>query len=124
MNGYRVVRTEFRRHLRKNQTEAERILWIYLQKMRYAGFIFRRQHSIDRYIAVFYCPKVKLAIELDGSIHDTPEQQKRDAVRDEIIKKTGVTILRFKNYEVTKDPSLALVKIRKTLNKLSTLSSP
>ncbi len=119
MSGYRVVRTEFRRHLRKNQTEAERILWIYLQKMRYAGFIFRRQHSIDRYIADFYCPKVKLAIELDGSVHDTPEQQKRDAVRDEIIKKTGVTILRFKNHEVTKDPSLALVKIRKTLDQLS-----
>ena len=124
MCSYRVIRTEFRRYLRKNQTEAERILWLYLQKLRYAGYIFRRQHSIDRYIADFYCPKVKLAIELDGSIHDLPEQKAKDRKRDAIIRNHGVTIIRFKNKEVTNDPSGALVKIRKTLNELNTLSSP
>jgi very-short-patch-repair endonuclease len=124
MSSYRTIRTDFRRHLRKNQTEAERILWIYLQKLRYAEYIFRRQHSIDRYIADFYCPKVKLAIELDGGIHDRPEQQAKDKIRDATIKTHGVTILRFRNEEVTEDPSTALMKIRKTLDKLSTLYSP
>ncbi|MDF1496944.1 MAG: endonuclease domain-containing protein [Patescibacteria group bacterium] len=124
MSSYRVIRTEFRRYLRKNQTEAERVMWIYLQKMRYAGYIFRRQHSIDRYIADFYCPKVKLAIELDGGIHDRPEQQRKDNIRDAIIKSHGVTILRFKNHEVTNDPNQALVKIRKTLDQLNAPPSP
>ncbi len=124
MSSYRVIRTEFRRYLRKNQTEAERIAWIYLQKLRYAGYIFRRQHSIDRYIADFYCPKVKLAIELDGGIHDRPEQQQKDKIRDAVITSNGVTILRFRNEEITNDPSEALVKIRKTLDDLSALSSP
>lgn len=92
--------------------------------MRYAGYIFRRQHSIDRYIADFYCPKVKLAIELDGGIHDRPEQQVKDKIRDAIITSHGVTILRFRNEEIINDPSKALIKIRKTLDELNKLPLP
>ncbi len=118
MNYYRRIRTERRRELRKNETEAERIMWIYLRKMRMAGYIFRRQHSLDRYIADFYCPSTKLAIELDGGIHDTETQKQYDKHRDQVINNLGVTILRFKNQEVLEDPTQVLLTIRNKLDSL------
>ena len=104
--------------MRKNETEAERIMWIYLRKMRMAGYIFRRQHSLDRYIADFYCPSTKLAIELDGGIHDTETQKQYDKHRDQVINNLGVTILRFKNQEVIDDPTQVLQTIRNKLDSL------
>lgn len=92
--------------------------------MRNTGYIFRRQHSIDRYIADFYCPRVKLAIEVDGLIHDTKDQIEHDKIRDEIIAIEGVTILRFKNSEILEDPSQALIQIRDTLDRLCKQPSP
>ncbi|MCW3108841.1 MAG: hypothetical protein JWQ09_3347, partial [Segetibacter sp.] len=57
------------KELRKNMTEAEKLLWEYL-KGGINGFKFRRQHPIGIYIADFYCHSFKLIIELDGKIHE------------------------------------------------------
>jgi very-short-patch-repair endonuclease len=54
---------------RNDPTEAEKVLWKHLKKFRQTGFIFRRQHPIDIFIADFYCHKLKLIIEVDGEIH-------------------------------------------------------
>jgi imidazole glycerol-phosphate synthase subunit HisF len=59
--------------LRKNMTEAEKVLWFHL-KQNSGGFKFRRQHPLGIYIADFYCHKAKLVIELDGTIHDDAEE--------------------------------------------------
>ena len=56
------------RYLRKEETETEKILWEEIRNSR-LGIKFRRQHPIDMYILDFYAPEIKLAIELDGSIH-------------------------------------------------------
>jgi very-short-patch-repair endonuclease len=64
--------------MRKNPTEAEQMLWKHLKKFRSTGFIFRRQHPVDFYIADFYCHKLKLVIEVDGEIHDTEETREHD----------------------------------------------
>ncbi len=70
--------------LRKNMTEAEKILWFTL-KQKPLSFKFRRQHPLNMFIADFYCHKAKLVIELDGNIHDLEEIKENDARRQRII---------------------------------------
>jgi very-short-patch-repair endonuclease len=60
------------KELRKAETEAEKILWSKLNRNQILNLQFRRQHPINIFIADFYCPKIKLVIELDGSIHELP----------------------------------------------------
>ncbi len=57
------------RQLRRNQTEAERILWERLRDRRLAGFKFRRQHRVGPYYADFVCTEARLIVEPDGSQH-------------------------------------------------------
>ncbi|MDX1582216.1 MAG: endonuclease domain-containing protein, partial [Thermoanaerobaculia bacterium] len=59
------------RQLRAGQTEAERLVWNMLRDRRLGGLKFRRQHRIGEYILDFYCPRLRLAIELDGENHFT-----------------------------------------------------
>ncbi len=65
------------KELRKNMTHAEKILWNHL-KVKPNGYKFRRQHPLGIYIADFYCHKLKLVIEIDGSIHDNDEVKLND----------------------------------------------
>jgi len=63
------------KELRKTETEAEKIVWARLTKNQILGLSFRRQHPINRFIVDFYCPRVKLAIEADGGIHEIFEKK-------------------------------------------------
>jgi very-short-patch-repair endonuclease len=71
------------KRLRHEMTPAERALWIVLRRNGLDGFHFRRQQVIEGFIVDFYCDAAKLAIELDGSLHE--EQWKYDESRDEAI---------------------------------------
>ncbi|WP_101443755.1 endonuclease domain-containing protein [Pontibacter ramchanderi] len=46
---------------------------------------FRRQPSIENYEVDFYCGSEKLVIEVDGSVHDSPEAIENDSLRDETL---------------------------------------
>ena len=85
------------RYLRKNTTDCERILWSELRNRRFVDCRFRRQHPIDPYTLDFYCPTLKLAIELDGSGHNYRDREQRDRIRDQFLAKRGITVLRFWN---------------------------
>src|SRR5450759_252259 len=85
------------KELRKMETESEKLLWSRLHKNQILGLQFRRQHPINRFIADFYCPKIKLIIEVDGSIHELPEYQAHDIGRSEILNDFGITVIRFTN---------------------------
>src|SRR5213075_2307472 len=87
---------ELAKDLRKNMTEAEKILWMHLRE-RISSLKFRRQHPIGIYIADFYCHKIKLIIEVDGEIHDEPETKKYDEKREKDLKELGYLIIRFTN---------------------------
>ncbi|MDY6801290.1 MAG: DUF559 domain-containing protein [Bacteroidota bacterium] len=98
---------ELTRKLRNNPTHSEQILWRYLRKKQLSGKKFLRQHAIIYesvgkehffYVPDFYCEKEKLAIELDGKIHDYSKG--RDRKRDEILSGLGIKILRIKNEEL------------------------
>ncbi|MEI9902937.1 MAG: DUF559 domain-containing protein [Asticcacaulis sp.] len=71
----------FARKLRRELTPPEAAIWARL-RVRDTGISFRRQHPIGPYVLDFYCAKAKLAIEVDGLIHDRDEQAIRDEARD------------------------------------------
>ena len=84
--------------LRKNLTKEERRLWYeYLHDYPYR---FRRQVTCGNYILDFYCAAAKLAIELDGSQHYTPEGKLYDLKREEYLASQGIFVLRFSNADV------------------------
>ncbi|NDK57081.1 endonuclease domain-containing protein [Pontibacter fetidus] len=91
---------EKRTVLRNSMTFAEEVLWQELRSWKLAGRKFRRQHSIENFIVDFYCATERLVIEVDGSVHDTPEASANDKLRDETLKNWNYTVLRFRNYEV------------------------
>jgi very-short-patch-repair endonuclease len=88
------------RELRNNCTETEYLLWQRLKGKQMKGYDFHRQRPILYYIIDFYCTNLKLAIEIDGSVHNEEEIQLRDNKRQEQLKDYGIKFLRFKNDEV------------------------
>ena len=113
---------EKRRKLRRDQTFCEKIMCIYLRDRKTLGFKFRRQYSVDHYVIDFYCPELKLAIELDGSVHDVPDQKEYDAYRQEYLEKFGITFCRIPNYELMGNANLALKKIEDSISILKNKS--
>ncbi|UCF65765.1 MAG: DUF559 domain-containing protein [bacterium] len=92
-----------RRFLRNNPTPAEKQLWKFLQNRKVLGYKFRRQYGIDSYVVDFYCPKLKLAIEIDGEIHQWEMMKLSDAMRQEYIEQFKIVFLRFTNAAVLKE---------------------
>ncbi len=90
---------EYARALRKRSTFGEVLLWQQIRRRR-LGVQFHRQVPIHQYIADFYCHELLLAIELDSSSHDHPVRQEKDAIRDFILKKLGVKVIRIDDRDV------------------------
>jgi len=91
---------EKRRYLRKNMTKAEVLLWLQLKNRQVRGQRFLRQYGVDRYVVDFYCPKLKLAIEVDGESHFVDGAQEYDRARQAEIEALGITFLRFMNTDI------------------------
>ena len=87
--------------MRKNQTDEENKVWYQILKGRVPKF--HRQRIIGNYIVDFYCPKLKLIIEIDGYQHFYEENREYDNKRTEYLEKLGYRVLRFENTEVNKD---------------------
>jgi len=99
------------RELRSEMTPAEVSLWESLRHRRLEGLRFRRQHAIGRVVLDFYCAARKLAIEVDGGIHDTAPQAERDAERTRVLAGLGIRVLRIRNDEVFTDIASVLHRI-------------
>ncbi|WP_420129431.1 endonuclease domain-containing protein [Longimicrobium sp.] len=102
------------REMRKNPTPAEKALWRVLRNRAVNGLRFRRQHTLDGLVLDFYCPEVRLCVELDGDVHDAPEQQERDAARTAHLQARDIRVLRFRNEEVLSDMRSVLTLIART----------
>ena len=101
--------------LRNRLTPTENILWNYLREGQ-LGIKFRRQHPAANYILDFYAHKIKLAIELDGSIHLKEEVKINDAERQNYLESIGIHFLRFTNDEVLHDLDNVIQKIKDKIN--------
>ncbi len=78
--------------LRKQDTPSEQIVWETIRNRKLLGLKFRRQHAINDFVVDFYCPDLKLALEIDGKIHEN--QREYDALRQKIIESESVEFLR------------------------------
>ena len=96
--------------LRARMTPAEELLWDALKSNEWR-LNFRRQHPLYKYIADFYCHKVKLAIELDGGYHDNQDVKIYDEERELEINQFGIKVLRFRNEEIINNSDAVLKKI-------------
>ena len=114
-DGANYLVFELAKDLRRNMTDAENVLWMNL-KQGIRGLKFRRQHPINIYIADFYCHKVKLIVEADGTIHNKPEIKEYDEKREKDLVDSGCYILRFSNKQIMNDISTVLLKIESTVD--------
>jgi very-short-patch-repair endonuclease len=87
------------RRLRRLQTEAERKLWVHLRDRGLAGWKFRRQVSLDSYVADFLCKEAMLVVEIDGSQH-SDRRAEHDRHRTAKLSDLGYTVVRFWNNDV------------------------
>ena len=88
------------RELRSGQTDAEQHLWRLLRSRQMGGFKFRRQYPAPPYVIDFYCPELKLGVEVDGGQHLERGEAERDASRSAALARRGIRILRFGNRQV------------------------
>ncbi len=82
-----------RQKLRRAQTDAERFFWQHVRNKQFLGAKFFRQYSIGLYIVDFYCPKLKLAIELDGGQHTEPDAKVYDEERSAFLRSQGIEVV-------------------------------
>lgn len=102
--------------LRKNPTKAEKLLWKHLRKFRKKGYVFRRQHPIEMFIADFYCHRLKLVIEVDGEIHSGQASKEYDDSRTGELERFGIIVIRYTNEMVLKHTSSVLSQIEDLIN--------
>lgn len=101
---------EKRRVLRNEMTYCENIMWIHLRRKQ-LGVRFLRQYSVDHFVIDFYSPEIKLAIELDGNVHDNPDQKVYDSERQKYLEKFHITFLRITNDELMGNANMAFKKV-------------
>jgi len=106
---------ETRKKLRNNATKHEKIMWEKLKGSKFMWLKFRRQHSVWRYILDFYCPKLKIWIELDWNHHLEKEIIEYDDIRTEYLESDWIKIYRFSNYEVENNLENILIKIKQEI---------
>jgi very-short-patch-repair endonuclease len=115
---------EKRRKLRNSAPEAESRLWQQLKGKRVGGYKFRRRFSVGFYILDFYCPALKLAIEIDGPSHDSEDAQEYDAIRQRAIEALGIRFLRFTNADIYDRLEGVLVCISRVLEEKTSPTPP
>ena len=101
------------KQLRKNMTDAERLLWQRLRLNQIHGHKFRRQFPIDPYIVDFICLENRLIVELDGGQHAT--QREYDSVRSKWLEAQGFQVIRFWNHEVMQNTDAVVEEIARKL---------
>ena len=104
--------THLARRLRKESTEAEKLLWRYLRRKSLFGYKFRRQEQINDYIVDFVCYEKKLIIELDGGHLNQDETKINDVRRQKWLESQNFKVIRFWNNEVMKNIEGVLQKIK------------
>jgi len=108
-----------RKELRVNQTDAEKILWQELRGRKLEKCKFWRQYSVGPYILDFYCPQIRLAIELDGPQH--VEALEYDQEREQYLAGQDIRTIRYRNAEVIHNIENVIQNIQKHINKISPL---
>lgn len=86
-------------------------MWTILRDRRLRGLKFRRQFPIGPFVVDFCCYELRLAIELDGEVHDEAQQAAKDMERDAYLRSSRYTVLRFQNRQVFMEREVVLAQI-------------
>jgi very-short-patch-repair endonuclease len=111
-----VKLTEVARRLRGDQTEAEKLLWSKLRDRRFMGLKFRRQVTIESYVADFVCFERGVIVELDGGQH---VDCVKDKERSDVLESKGFLVKRYWNNDVMGNLEGVLVDLQETLDTLT-----
>jgi very-short-patch-repair endonuclease len=103
---------EFARQLRQGQTTAEEKVWQLLRNNQFMGLKFRRQHVIEGFVVDFYCDEHRLAIEIDGGIHNQKMQHDYDELRQIELESKDVKFVRITNEEIDKEANILFDRIK------------
>ena len=92
-----------RQHLRNNMTKWEARLWQDLKGKKMYGYKIRRQYGVYNYILDFYCPALKLAIEIDGDYHFDRKRIQRDKEKDARLAELNIRVIRLTTVDFEED---------------------
>lgn len=106
-------RKDLRQELRRNATPTEYFFWSFLCRGQVEGVKFRRQYGVGPFVLDFYCPELRLAVEVDGETHDTPEARKYDTQRTRFLQTNNIEVVRFQNGDILENTDWALDELRK-----------
>jgi 5-methyltetrahydrofolate--homocysteine methyltransferase len=106
---------EFALKHRENPTQAEEVLWNFVKTKQLEGYKFRRRHIIGNYITDLVCLDRRLVIEIDGLIHQLPENKESDELRTKWLNEQGFKVLRITNEQVINKSEEILELISSTL---------
>ncbi len=110
-----------RKELRNNMTRAEIHLWSFLKDSQLESMKFRRQYGVGPYILDFYNTTARLAIELDGSSHDSKKAYFYDQERTDYLNGLDIKVIRFENHAVFEQIDWVLEEIKKASARLPPL---
>ena len=113
-----------RRGLRKNQPAPETLVWNTIRNRQISDFKFKRQFSIGHFIVDFYCPELKLAIEIDGDSRYVQEAIIKDRERQDYLEKFGIKFLRFTNLDVMTNLEGVIETVQRSIHDLKPHPSP
>jgi very-short-patch-repair endonuclease len=117
---YNNALKNYSRELRNHSTLGEVLLWKKLRARGMMGYQFYRQKPIENFIVDFYCPALKLIIEIDGAYHANDEDAVKDDIREEKLKEWNLFFLRFKETEVRKNIYNVLIEVEKFIVHIQT----
>lgn len=117
----RLPAIDFRKLQRACSTSAEHAVW-YVLRNRHLGAKFRRQATAGPYTLDFFCPRLRLAVEIDGSQHRDEAGLQRDAARDAALAAAGIKVLRFTNQEALSATEGVAMTILYEVERLETIS--
>lgn len=106
-----------RKELRNHSTATESALWRMLKGSQVCNLKFRRKHGVGPYILDFYCPSIKLAIELDGEVHKGQEfhDEQRSYYLSEVAQ---IVVMRFENLLVFENPKVIFDSIKEYIRQI------
>ena len=94
-------------------------MWKLLRNRQVLGLKFRRQFSVGPYILDFYCPAIRLCIELDGAVHHNMEAECYDSERTGfLLNECGIHVIRFDNDDVVRNPEGVVREIERVVDEL------
>lgn len=106
-----------RQYLRKNMTKWEIRLWNDLKQKKMLGYKVQRQYGVNNYVIDFYCPKLKVGIEVDGEIHFKYGRRIQDHKKDELLNELGIRVIRISTIDMEEDYESIVVHLEDLFQK-------